>query len=218
MPGLCYCCLRRPCSQVASPTPHSSIPGTGPARSRSNRPAAPWPSSSCRPTPAPRRAAEDQLQYANSVRTRIKAVAAESIFEANQVGSARAMQGRFGVCRHPGTVLTMRVLGERAALATGPPPYEQYPPRLDYLQLSQYWGYGWGRVYVAGYLLTDSVVAVETLVYSLPRDELLWASRSRQVHKYQIPSLIDELGDAVPKDMSRVGLLPQNARTAIARQ
>jgi hypothetical protein len=161
-----------------------------------------------------RRAAAEQLVRELGAHG-IRAVAAESIFEADQVGSARVMQRRFedaGI----GTVLTMRVLGERAALATGPPPYEQYPPRLEYLQLSQYWSYGWGRVYVAGYLLTDTEVAVETLVYSLPRDELLWGSRSRQVHKYQIASLIDELGNAVPNEMSRVGLLAPNARTAMA--
>jgi hypothetical protein len=108
------------------------------------------------------------------------------------------------------------VLEERAAVDPGPPPYDQFPPRLDYRQLSQYWGYGWGRVYVAGYLLTDTLVAVETFVYSLPRDELLWASRSRQVHKYQIPSLIAELGDSVPKDMVRVGLLAPTAPQAMA--
>lgn len=163
-----------------------------------------------------RRAAEDQMVRALAAYG-IRAIAAESIFEANQVGSARAMQRRFedaGIS----TVLTMRVLGERAAIAPGPPPYDQYPPRLDYLQLSQYWGYGWGRVYVAGYLLTDTDVAVETLVYSLPRDELLWASRSRQIHKYQIPLLIAELGDSVPKEMIRVGLLSPTAPVAVAME
>jgi hypothetical protein len=167
------------------------------------------------PDTATRRSAEDQLVRKLGEHG-IRAIAAESIFEADQVGSAREMERRF---RDAGinTVLTLRVLEQRAATDTRAPPYDRYPPRLDYLQLSQYWGYGWGKVYVPGYLLTDRLVAMETFVYSLPRDYMIWASRSRQVHKWEIPSLIGELGDAVPKDMVRVGLLPPTATPVAMR-
>ncbi len=43
---------------------------------------------------------------------------------------------------------------------------------------------------------------METLVYSLSSDELLWGNRSHQVHKYQSPSLVAELGDAAPVAMA----------------
>jgi hypothetical protein len=145
----------------------------------------------------------------------IRAIPAESIFVADEVSTAPAMQRRFkdaGI----NIVLTMRVLEEGAALDTGQQPYDQFPPRLDYLQLSQYWGYGWGRVYVPGYLRNNSLVGVETFVYSLPRDYMMWGSRSRPVLKREIPSLIAELGDSVPKDMVRVGLLAPNPQKAVA--
>ena len=131
-----------------------------------------------------RRAVEDQMVHQLGEHG-IQAVAAESIFEADSAGSPREMQRRF---RDAGidTVMTIRVLDQRAALNPGAPPYEQIPPRFEYLALSRYWGLGWGRVYAPGYLLTDTEVAVETLVYSLSRDDLLWGSRSRHVHKYQI--------------------------------
>jgi hypothetical protein len=167
------------------------------------------------PDPARRRDAEDQMVRELGARG-IQAIAAESVFEADHAGSARAMKSRFqeaGVT----TVLTMRVLGTKAAISPGLPPYAQYPPRLDYLQLSRYWGYAWGRVYVPGYLLTDTEVAMETLVYSLSSDQLLWGSRSRQVHKYQIPALVAELGDAVPKNLASVGLLAPATAIAMAR-
>jgi len=166
------------------------------------------------PNAARRRAAEDQLVRELGEHG-IRAVAAESIFEADLAGSPREMQRRFedaGIS----TVLTMRVLGQRAALDPAPPPYAQYPPRREFLQLSRYWGYGWGQIYATGYLLTDTEVAVETLLYSLPRDQLMWGSRSRHVHKYQIPSLIAELGDSVPKEMVREGVLASTAPTAVA--
>jgi hypothetical protein len=167
------------------------------------------------PDAATRRAGEDQMVRKLDEHG-IRAVAAESVFEADRVGSARQMQQRFedaGI----NTVLTMRVLGRKAALDPGLQPYEQFPTRLDYLQLSQYWGYGWGRVYVPGYLRTDTLVAMETLVYSVPRDSLIWGSRSRLVHRYEMPSLIAELGDSVPREMVRVGLLPPSAPPAVTR-
>ena len=42
-----------------------------------------------------------------------------------------------------------------------------------------YWGYGWGAVYDPGYLRTDTVVMVETLIYSVTQDKLVWAGHSK---------------------------------------
>ena len=55
-----------------------------------------------------------------------------------------------------------------------------------------YWGYGWGAVYDPGYLQADTVVTLESNVYSVPREELLWSSRSETIS----PSSI-ELADGV---------------------
>jgi len=41
-----------------------------------------------------------------------------------------------------------------------------------------YWNYGWSAAYTPGYLRTDTILSVETLVYSVEQDTLLWAGKS----------------------------------------
>lgn len=51
------------------------------------------------------------------------------------------------------------------------------------------------------------VVTVETLVYSLNRDELLWSSTSRTVNPRHIDDLVNEVVYATAKEMVKQGLL-----------
>jgi hypothetical protein len=155
--------------------------------------------------PAQRRDAEDLL--ARKLREYgIQAVPAESIMPTERGGDASTMLTRFADVRVD-TVLIMRVLGEGASLSVSPPPYFLSPQPWEYRRLSLYWGYGWGSVWVPGYLLTDTAISMETLVYSLSRDRLLWASRSYPSHRYQIPELTAQLADVVPVQMAQEGML-----------
>ena len=52
-----------------------------------------------------------------------------------------------------------------------------------------YYGYGWNSVYDPGYLRTDTIVRVETLVYDLKADKLLWAGMSESTN----PSAVQPL-------------------------
>ena len=42
-----------------------------------------------------------------------------------------------------------------------------------------FYGYGWGAAYSPGYLRTDTIVHVETLVYDLNQNKLVWAGQSK---------------------------------------
>lgn len=70
-----------------------------------------------------------------------------------------------------------------------------------------YWGYGWGTVYEPGYLTTDTIVSVETLVYSLTDDKLLWAGTSRTTNPGNLDSFVKEVAAAAAKEMQKQGLL-----------
>lgn len=70
-----------------------------------------------------------------------------------------------------------------------------------------YWGWGWGSVYDPGYLTVDKVVKVETLVYSLNQDLLVWAGVSRTVDPSHISDFIGDLAKAVTAQMAKDGLL-----------
>jgi hypothetical protein len=70
-----------------------------------------------------------------------------------------------------------------------------------------YWGYGWGAAYTPPTVTTDTIVSVETLVYSLSTDKLLWASTSRTTNPDTLNQLISEVASATVKEMQKQGLL-----------
>ena len=72
---------------------------------------------------------------------------------------------------------------------------------------SYYSSYGVGVSYSTGSVQTDTVVTVETLVYSLRQDKLLWAGTSRTSNPEGVQSLIYEIADAAANQMSKQGLI-----------
>lgn len=100
-------------------------------------------------------------------------------------------------------VVTMRIVGKDQQVTYTP----GYTAPSYYGGFGPYWGYGWGTVSSPGYLQTDTLVSVETLVYSLDRDKLLWASTSRTTNPENIDSLIKEISDATANEMVKQGLL-----------
>lgn len=70
-----------------------------------------------------------------------------------------------------------------------------------------YWGWGWGTVWEPSYLSVDRIVKVETLVYSLERDELVWAAVSRTIDPGRLEAFVGELAFVVSRRMAREGLL-----------
>jgi hypothetical protein len=67
-----------------------------------------------------------------------------------------------------------------------------------------FWGGGWGG---NGYLRTDIILVVETLVYSLQQNSLVWASQSQTMNPTQVGSFVRELGKTIGTEMEKQGLL-----------
>ena len=51
------------------------------------------------------------------------------------------------------------------------------------------------------------MISVETLVYSLLQDKLLWGGTSRTTNPADLNSLIKEVADATAAEMTKEGLL-----------
>jgi hypothetical protein len=68
-----------------------------------------------------------------------------------------------------------------------------------------FWGGGWGGG--DGYLRTDVILVVETLVYSLQQNTLVWASQSRTMNPTQVGSFVRELSKTLGTAMEKQGLL-----------
>ena len=103
-------------------------------------------------------------------------------------------------------IVTMRVIDEkehtRVTYGTPGPYFTPY-----YSRFSGYWGFGWGAPYSPGEVTTTTVLRVETLVYSLERDELLWAGTSRTSDPSNVARLVTEVADAAAKQMTKQGVL-----------
>lgn len=76
----------------------------------------------------------------------------------------------------------------------------------SYGTLWGYYGYGWGSVYVPGSAREDTVVVVETTIYSVPRNELLWAAVSETKNPKQLGRFIEELARECVKQLHKQGL------------
>jgi len=70
-----------------------------------------------------------------------------------------------------------------------------------------YYGYGWQTTSSTASVRTDTVVAVETLIYSLKDDKLLWAGTSHTTNPDNLSELVTEVADAVAKQAAKQGLI-----------
>jgi hypothetical protein len=74
-----------------------------------------------------------------------------------------------------------------------------------------YYGYGWGSPYAYGgtEIRTDTIVSIETLVYSLRQNKLVWAGQSRTTNPTGVDQLVKETSTAVALELQKQGLIPK---------
>jgi len=106
-------------------------------------------------------------------------------------------------------VVAMRVTDKEKEVSGSGPTYMGMPYAGPYYGgfWGGYWGYGWGAAYSPGYLRTDTVVYVETLVYDLKQNKLVWAGQSNTMNPSKAESFIRELVDEAAKEMRKQGLI-----------
>jgi len=78
----------------------------------------------------------------------------------------------------------------------------------SYSTLWGYYGYGWTSVYSPGGSRDETTIVVETLIFSLPLDKLLWAGVSSTTNPKAAPAFIGQLVDAAVKEMKKQRLIP----------
>lgn len=76
----------------------------------------------------------------------------------------------------------------------------------NYSTLWGYYGYGWSAVYVPASARNETRVVVETTVYSVPRNELLWAAVSETTNPRDLRAFVEELVKESVKEMQKQGL------------
>jgi hypothetical protein len=88
--------------------------------------------------------------------------------------------------------IIMDVVNVSNVVSYTPGTYWYGPP---YYSFAGYWGTAWGYPYDPGYISTNVVVSIETQIYNLRTDKLIWAARSETTD----PKSVGKLGDSVLK-------------------
>jgi hypothetical protein len=148
-----------------------------------------------------RRDAEVYLTHELTIRG-TRAVAAYTLIGLDQpnVDYARARFKEAGV---EGVVI-MRLIGHDQRVTVDPGGFSG----TAYGSFGSYYSsYGVGVSYSTGSVQTDTEVTIETLIYSLTQDKLLWAGTSRTSNPEGLQSLITEVADGVASQMAKQGLI-----------
>ena len=78
-----------------------------------------------------------------------------------------------------------------------------------YSTLWGYYGYGYGNMYIPGSVEQDTIVVVETTIYSVPKNQLLWAAVSETKNPKDLRSFIEDLVKESVKELHKQGLARQ---------
>jgi hypothetical protein len=150
-----------------------------------------------------RRHAEDAMAR-EITRRGAQGVASYTVIDERLIRDEKFARSAFERLGFAGSVV-MRVVGSQTQVYYQPSYWTAYPYYGHFW--GGYWGWGWGSVYAPGYLETEKVVSVETLIYSLRQDQLVWAGVSRTIDPSNLDSFIEELASAITDQMKSDGLL-----------
>ena len=86
-------------------------------------------------------------------------------------------------------------------------PGTTYAAPARYGSFGGYWGYGWGGAYDPGHYRQDQVIYVETNVYSLADDKLIWSAKTKTYNPDNIPKMINEIIDQSIDEKQKQGIV-----------
>ena len=82
----------------------------------------------------------------------------------------------------------------------------------NYGTLWGYYGYGWGSVFIPGGVQRETKVVVESTIYSVPRNQLLWAAVTETTNPRDLRGFVEELVKRSVEEMQKQGLARRQSR------
>ena len=77
----------------------------------------------------------------------------------------------------------------------------------DRYGFGSYWGSSWNYAYDPGYMVANRIVSIETQIYALGGDQLVWAARSETTNPQSVRKLTNSVIKHVTKAMRNDGYL-----------
>lgn len=101
-------------------------------------------------------------------------------------------------------VVVMRPVGSQQRVTATPTMYTG-PSYFSFW--GGYYGYGWGAPWGGTEIRTDTIVAIETLVYSLKQNKLVWGGQSNTTNPNNVDSFVREIAAAAASELRKEGLI-----------
>ena len=153
------------------------------------------------PSESGRREAEDEM--VKRIR-RATAVPGYSLFEPKELEDHEAVKGKLRASGFDGVVVLRLVKAEKEySWSPG-----DYP--ASYYSFSSYYRMARPATYDPGYLQSTTVVRVETNIYSLANDKLVWACLSETTEPDGASGLVASVASAVADELESEGLLVEH--------
>jgi hypothetical protein len=147
-----------------------------------------------------RRGVEDELAYA--LRSRgVVGVAAHSLVPPEETKDKERVRARLDEAGVAGAVV-FRSVNKATQLTEGASYWV-----ANYSTFSGYYSYGWGGMYDPGYVTMDSVFMIETLIFDIKADKLLWAGLSLTKNPRRVDEFMKDLVSAAAKQLQKEGLV-----------
>lgn len=150
--------------------------------------------------PASRRAAEDTLAQEISKRG-AQGVPMYTLLEDAHLGNDEATRAALEAAQVKGVVAMRPVSTDKEVVAT---PTYSGPAYGGYY--GGYHSYGWGSSW-GSQVYTNTIVSVETLVYSLEQNKLVWGGQSKTTNPENVDALVKELAEAVAEELQKQRLI-----------
>jgi hypothetical protein len=109
-------------------------------------------------------------------------------------------------------VILMRPMGKEQKVTSTPSMYygaSYYgSPYYGGMWGGGYYGHGWGGgVYDPGTIRTDTYVSIETVIYDLRQNKLVWAGQTKTMNPSDVEGFVTDLATAVSKELRESGMV-----------
>jgi hypothetical protein len=155
---------------------------------------------------AARRAAEDALAR-ELTRRGAEGIASYTLIADATPGNEAEARAAFEKAGATGVVV-MRPTGTRQELSVYRSGGAYAAPYYRGFWAGGYYGYGWGSAWPATTeVRTSTIVSIETLVYSLGQNKLVWAGQSQTTDPSELDGLVRSIVAAAANELRKEGLL-----------
>ena len=102
-------------------------------------------------------------------------------------------------------VLIVTLLGVSKEKVDVPPSVDYYPS-YGY-NMYGYYGASHSRTYIPGYTITNTSVSIETLLFNVANEKMVWAGNTKSFNASSSKAIIKELEKLVISDMQKSGII-----------